>query len=340
MSGLIEEAEDPKAVVVAFHGGSSTAAYFDCPGHPSLSLLRMGADNGYTMVALDRPGYGSSAPYPDAMERPEQRVALAYGAIDKILGARPRGAGLFLVGHSAGCELAVRMATDDRAERTNLIGLELAGTGVQYDAAMAEIMKSATATKRPTGLREMLWQPAELYPPDVLCGMTNSSTGALYEVGMTKNWPRQDFPALAPPCAGTGAVQRRRTRTGMAIGPRDADARSRAMFTVVAAIRDQRATRYRTQYVLIAQRSGLPPHGAVVRRGMCCRAEEHIGSNWRRVDASRIHRAGQPGRPHGAADRRGRIRDDAVGPQGRQPRTVCRHRGQDRGFACRVGRRQ
>lgn len=198
MSGLVAAVEEPKAVVVAFHGGSSTAAYFDCPGHPSLSLLRMGADNGYTVVALDRPGYGSSAPYPDAMERPEQRIALAYGAIDKILGASARGAGLFLVGHSAGCELVVRMATDDRAEQAGVIGLELAGTGVQYDAAMAEIMKAATATGRPTGLRELLWQPAELYPPDVLSDMTNSSTGALYEVGMTTSWPRQDFPALAP----------------------------------------------------------------------------------------------------------------------------------------------
>jgi pimeloyl-ACP methyl ester carboxylesterase len=198
MSGLIAAVDEPKAVVVAFHGGSSTAAYFDCPGHPSLSLLRMGAANGYTMVALDRPGYGSSAPYPDAMEHPEQRIALAYGAIDKILGTNAREAGLFLVGHSAGCELAVRMATDDRAERANLIGLELAGTGVQYDAAMAEIMKAADATQRPTGLREVLWQPAELYPPDVLSDMTNSSTGARYEVGMTRSWPRQDFPALAP----------------------------------------------------------------------------------------------------------------------------------------------
>jgi len=208
MSGLIAEATEPRAVVVAFHGGSSTAAYFDCPGHPSLSLLRIGADNGYTMVALDRPGYGSSAPYPDAMELPEQRLALAYGAVDKILGTNSRGAGLFLVGHSAGCELAVRMAVaaDERSTETNgvraeqagVIGIELAGTGVEYDAAMADIMKSATATQRPTGLREMLWQPAELYPPDVLSGMTNSSTGALYEVGMTKSWPRQDFPALAP----------------------------------------------------------------------------------------------------------------------------------------------
>ena len=198
MSGLIAAVDEPKAVVAAFHGGSSTAAYFDCPGHPSLSLLRLGADNGYTMVALDRPGYGSSAPYPDAMERPEQRIALAYGAIDKILGANSRGAGLFLVGHSAGCELVVRMATDDRAERTNLIGLELAGTGVQYGESMAEIMRAATATGRPTGLREVLWQPSELYPPDVLSGMTNSSSGASYEVGMTRNWSRQDFPALAP----------------------------------------------------------------------------------------------------------------------------------------------
>jgi hypothetical protein len=63
---------------------------------------------------------------------------------------------------------------------------------------MADIMKSVTATGRPAGLRELLWQPADLYPPDVLSGMTNSSTGAQYEVEMTTNWPRRDFPALAP----------------------------------------------------------------------------------------------------------------------------------------------
>jgi pimeloyl-ACP methyl ester carboxylesterase len=193
MSGLVAVAEDPKAVVVAFHGGASTAAYFDCPGHPELSLLRTGADRGYTMVALDRPGYGSSAPYPDAMARPEQRVALTYGAIDRMLGATPRGAGLFFLGHSAGCELAVRMATGV----SDVIGLELAGTGVEYHPETAEILKTATATQRPTGLRDILWQPARLYPEDVLSGMTNSSGGASYELGMTKSWPQQDFPTLA-----------------------------------------------------------------------------------------------------------------------------------------------
>jgi pimeloyl-ACP methyl ester carboxylesterase len=162
-----------------------------------LSLLRAGAALGYTVVALDRPGYGASAPYPDAMERPEQRVALAYGAIDKILGPSPRGAGLFLLAHSAGCELAVRMAADETAAQAALFGLELAGTGLQYADAAQEILKTATATTRPVGLRELLWQPAHLYPAEVLSGITNSSTGALYEATMVKDWARRDFPALA-----------------------------------------------------------------------------------------------------------------------------------------------
>jgi pimeloyl-ACP methyl ester carboxylesterase len=160
-------------------------------------MLRTGAALGFTMVALDRPGYGASAPYPDAMQRPEQRVALAYAAADKILGSRPRGAGLFLLAHSAGCELALRMAVDDKGEDAGVLGLELAGTGLEYAEDAKEILKTATATQRPTGLRELLWQPAHLYPAEVLSGITNSSTGALYEAAMVKDWASQDFPALA-----------------------------------------------------------------------------------------------------------------------------------------------
>ena len=197
MSGLVAEAAEPRAVVIAFHGGASTSAYFDCPGHPRLSLLRTAPELGFTLVALDRPGYGASAPYPDSMQRPGQRVALAYGAVDRMLGSNPRGAGVFVLAHSAGCELAVRMTADERAEQSEVLGLELAGTGLQYADSANEILKTATATQRPVGLRELLWQPAHLYPPEVLSGITNSSTGALYEATMVKDWPRQDFPALA-----------------------------------------------------------------------------------------------------------------------------------------------
>jgi pimeloyl-ACP methyl ester carboxylesterase len=196
MSALVAEAPDPRAVIVAIHGGGTTALYFDCPGHPESSLLRAGAAHGYTVVALDRPGYGSSAPYPEAVARPEQRIALAYGAVDRVLGERPRGAGLFLMAHSGGCELAMRMAAD--GQRTDLLGMELAGTGRRYHPAAREILKAATRDHRPAGLRELLWHPAELYPPEVLGGATVYPGAPPYEDQMVSNWARQDFPALAP----------------------------------------------------------------------------------------------------------------------------------------------
>lgn len=196
MSAVVAEAPDPTAVIVAIHGGGTTALYFDCPGHPPLSLLRSGADAGFTVIALDRPGYGSSAPYPEAMARPEQRVDLAYAAVDRILGDRPRGGGLFLMGHSGGCELVMRMAADDRG--TNLLGLELAGTGRHYHAAARDMLKTATRERRPTGLRELLWHPERLYPPEVLTGVTVSPSAPSYEDQMVSNWAREIFPALAP----------------------------------------------------------------------------------------------------------------------------------------------
>jgi pimeloyl-ACP methyl ester carboxylesterase len=196
MSALVAEAPDPRAVIVAIHGGGTTALYFDCPGHPESSLLRAGAAHGYTVVALDRPGYGSSAPYPEAVARPEQRIALAYGAVDRVLGERPRGAGLFLMAHSGGCELAMRMAADE--QRTDLLGMELAGTGRHYHPAAREILKAATRDHRPAGLRELLWHPPELYPPEVLGGATVYPGAPPYEDQMVSNWARQDFPALAP----------------------------------------------------------------------------------------------------------------------------------------------
>jgi pimeloyl-ACP methyl ester carboxylesterase len=188
MSALVAESPDPRAVVVALHGGATTSAYFDCPGHPELSLLRSAVDHGYTVIALDRPGYGASAAYPDAMERAEQRVALALGAIQRIGGA----ADLFVLGHSMGCELAMHLAV----HRPEVLGVSLAGTGRRYHPAAQELLKDASPQNRPRGLRGLLWEPARLYPPDVI-GAGLSAGGTAYEGDVIKSWARQEFPALA-----------------------------------------------------------------------------------------------------------------------------------------------
>ena len=55
-----------RALVVALHGGGMNAGYFDGQAHPDVSLLTLGPRLGYTVLALDRPGYG-----PYAQQRPD-----------------------------------------------------------------------------------------------------------------------------------------------------------------------------------------------------------------------------------------------------------------------------
>ncbi|QIY93641.2 alpha/beta fold hydrolase [Streptomyces sp. S1D4-11] len=124
VSALLQEARRPRAVVLALHGGAAHSGYFDYPGRPHLSLLRTGSALGFTVLALDRPGYGSSAPHGGELAPVERRVDLAYAAVDRLLASRPRGAGVFVLAHSIGCELALRMAADERG--SDLLGVEIA----------------------------------------------------------------------------------------------------------------------------------------------------------------------------------------------------------------------
>lgn len=197
MSGLLGEADGaPRAVVVALHGGATTSAYFDCPGHPWLSLVRTGPRWGFTILALDRPGFGSSGLYSDVFDTVTRRIDMTYGAIDAILGDRDRGAGVFVLAHSNGSELALRMAAEERGDE--LLGLEISGTGLRQQDAAAAVLAGASRENIPTGLRELLWEPAQLYPPG-MAGAVRIKGGPVspgYEAELVANWVR-DLPDLA-----------------------------------------------------------------------------------------------------------------------------------------------
>ncbi|MFJ5306448.1 alpha/beta fold hydrolase [Streptomyces sp. NPDC088350] len=192
MSALLSEVRDPRAVVVALHGGAVTSSYFDYPDQPRLSLLRTAAALDYTVVAIDRPGYGSSAPYGEGMASPARRVDLAYGAVDRLLAARLRGAGLFLWAHSIGCDLGVRMAGDER--RNDVLGLEIAGTGRHHAPGAVEILDfrqrdPAVPRRSGPGLRDLLWEPSRLYPDEVVGAARIQSPGPSYEAAVARRWP-------------------------------------------------------------------------------------------------------------------------------------------------------
>ena len=121
---------------------------------------------------------------------------MAFAAVDAILGQRTRGAGVFLLAHSNGSELVLRMAVHPRS--TELLGIEISGTGVRQQDAARAVLANASRENIPTGLRQLLWEPARLYP-DGVAGSVRIKSGPVspgYEGNLVTRW-LEDFPALA-----------------------------------------------------------------------------------------------------------------------------------------------
>ncbi|WP_024802934.1 alpha/beta hydrolase [Nocardia sp. BMG51109] len=194
MSALCAAVGEPRAVLVAVHGGATTSRYFDFPGRPWLSLLRLGARLGFTVLAVDRPGYGASAPHGQVFDPPARRVDACYRAIDALLESRPRGAGIFLLSHSAGCDLGVRMAADARG--AGLLGVELAGTGLRKHADAERLIQQMRHTRSAAAVGALLWHPDHLYPPEIVGGRSISFPSPRYEAAVVRDWPA-DFRNLA-----------------------------------------------------------------------------------------------------------------------------------------------
>ncbi|MFD3926933.1 alpha/beta hydrolase [Streptomyces sp. NPDC058614] len=189
----------PRAVVLALHGGGTTSAYFDCPNRPQLSLLRTGAASGFSVIALDRPGYGASLSHQDKLTDTSRRVELSCAALDRLLASRSQGAGVFLMAHSAGSELAIRMAAGEHGRE--LLGLEIAGAGRQHHPRFtARFVEPGEPEVRPTArrrgpMRDLLWGPRDLYPPEVFDGTAISAASPAYEFE-ARGWVHE-LPELA-----------------------------------------------------------------------------------------------------------------------------------------------
>ncbi|MEU1981109.1 alpha/beta fold hydrolase [Nocardia sp. NPDC019395] len=194
MSALCAEVDRPRAIVVAVHGGATTARYFDFPGLPRLSLLRLGARLGFSVLALDRPGYGASEPYGSVFDPPAHRADATYRTIDALLGSGSRGAGVFLMAHSAGCDLAMNMVADPRGD--SLLGVELAGTGRRKHPEALRRIDEVRRTGRGAAVRALLWHPENVYPAELAGGRAISSVSPPYESVVVRDWPA-DFPGLA-----------------------------------------------------------------------------------------------------------------------------------------------
>jgi pimeloyl-ACP methyl ester carboxylesterase len=159
LSGLLAEpaVTPPIAVVVAIPGSGMLGRYFDGPVDGAASLLTLGAAQGFTVWAIDRPGYGASADVPDDRIDIVGQAGLVRLALDAFAREHDIGAGFFVVGHSYGLKVALVMAAD--AGRRQLLGVDGAGTGLRY------AIDSRRPPPRVPGERGPMWGPEHLYPP-------------------------------------------------------------------------------------------------------------------------------------------------------------------------------
>jgi len=196
LSGLLAEPETPpRALVLALHGGGMTAGYFHGRAHPDLSLLHLGRDLGFTVLALDRPGYGrSSASLPRGQLLSDQADTV-YGALDDFAARHATGAGVFVVGHSYGLKLGLFLAAHPRGKE--LLGLDGSGSAYRFqpalDPAAAETELTADgsigsyASRSP---RELFWGSEPLYPPGTFArGMRPIAPVPEIESDESARWP-------------------------------------------------------------------------------------------------------------------------------------------------------
>lgn len=140
-------------LVIAIHGGSYSSAYFDVPGY---SLLDRAAANGVPIIAVDRPGYGTTPPMPPADATIEGQAGRMIPDLaqlwDRFGGDSP---GIVLIGHSIGAAIAATIAAS--ADGLPLIGLAMSGVGLRTPPAhrpMWEALPDIPLVEMPPAIKD------------------------------------------------------------------------------------------------------------------------------------------------------------------------------------------
>lgn len=128
LSGLYAPAvgTSPKALIFAIHGGMYGSEYFNL--EQELSLLKLGAEMGYSVVSIDRPGYGIAVDRPNSFDGQIPAIQMAINEAFEKYGLE--SAGYFLVGHSIGAMISVILANENKTYP--LLGLDLSGAGLLF----------------------------------------------------------------------------------------------------------------------------------------------------------------------------------------------------------------
>ena len=150
----------PRALLVAVHGGTYTSKYFDTS--PSM-LFELCASLGYSILALDRPGYGAATSVPLDQLSFDGQVPILRQALDEIWNDYgQQSAGMFLIGHSIGGMISLLLAAENPHE--HLLGMNMTGAGALYNE-QTKVAFAALVSDAPTVMMDIAIKLAAMYGP-------------------------------------------------------------------------------------------------------------------------------------------------------------------------------
>ena len=152
---------NPRALLVAIHGGSYTSKYFDTP---SSSLFDFCASLGYSILALDRPGYGAAASVPVEQLSFDNQVSVLQRALEVIWNDYgQQSAGMFLIGHSIGGMISLLLAAENPHKR--LLGMNMTGAG-GLSNEQTKVAFASLVSDEPTVMADIAIKVMAMYGPE------------------------------------------------------------------------------------------------------------------------------------------------------------------------------
>ncbi|MEH6757443.1 MAG: alpha/beta fold hydrolase [Parasphingorhabdus sp.] len=187
-----EPSEPALATIIALPGGGYNSAYWHHPCNRRGSLVELGASLGFRVFSVDRPGYGaSSALFPDGCHL-DRQLSLIGGLVDELSRAPGAGAGVFLVGHSMGGIVALRVAAE---QPHGLLGLDVSGVPLRFSEKLASAVSANLdgdeAHSAGKSAAELFYGPPESYDAALLRKDVSLVPPPSTELADSVAWPSQ-----------------------------------------------------------------------------------------------------------------------------------------------------
>jgi pimeloyl-ACP methyl ester carboxylesterase len=197
ISAVLHTSEQPTPgtpLLVCLHGGTYTSEYFCVAGSSAGSFVDIATRNGFSVLRIDRPGYGASDLLPEDENTFARQAELLDSAISGLLDAS-RADTAVLVGHSIGGIVALEIAA--RQPQWRLIGVIVSGMGAAIPAGGAAEQLGALpldgVVDLPVEEREQLWYgPSSSVSADVIVSARATFAPApMVELKAAPKWAAQ-----------------------------------------------------------------------------------------------------------------------------------------------------